>query len=74
MTIAYLSSEHGQEIQKIAYEEIAKAHAGEDPWEGCLNEEKSEYMISFVKVWRLLVCHKVLLIHLEGGSAILVNA
>lgn len=49
MTIAYLSSEHGQEIQKKLHEELVKAHAGEDPWHACLTEEKSEYMRSFVK-------------------------
>lgn len=49
MTIAYLSSEHGQEIQKKLHEELVKAHAGEDPWHACLVEEKSEYMRSFVK-------------------------
>lgn len=50
MTIAYLSSQHGQEIQDRAYEEIMKAHNGEDPWDECLNEEKCEFMQSFVKV------------------------
>lgn len=49
MTIAYLSSEHGQAIQKKLHEELVKAHAGEDPWHECLAEEKSEYMRSFVK-------------------------
>lgn len=49
MTIAYLSSQHGQEIQKKLHEELVKAHAGEDPWHACLVEEKSEYMRSFVK-------------------------
>lgn len=49
MTIAYLSSEHGQKIQEKLYDELVKAHAGEDPWHGCLIEEKSEYMRSFVK-------------------------
>jgi phenylacetate 2-hydroxylase len=50
MTIAYLSSPHGQEIQQRMYDEIIRAHAGEDPWHGCLLEEKSEYVVSFVKV------------------------
>ncbi|CAH0021188.1 unnamed protein product [Clonostachys rhizophaga] len=49
MTIAYLSSEHGQEIQEKLHKELIKAHAGEDPWHACLVEEKSEYMRSFVK-------------------------
>ena len=50
MTLAYLSSPHGQEIQERAHAEILKAHEGEDHWEDCLLEEKSEYMRSFVKV------------------------
>lgn len=49
MTIAYLSSPHGQEIQAQAHDEIIKAYPDEDPWHGCLLEEKSEYMQSFVK-------------------------
>ena len=32
MTMAYLSSPHGQQIQKDAYEEIMRAYEGEDPW------------------------------------------
>ncbi|KAI0968308.1 putative cytochrome P450 phenylacetate 2-hydroxylase [Xylaria arbuscula] len=49
MTIAYLSSPHGQELQARLYDEIMKAHAGEDPWDGCLFYEKSEYMVAFIK-------------------------
>lgn len=49
MTIAYLSPEHGQEIQKKLHEELIKAHAKEDPWQAYLVEEKSEYMSSFIK-------------------------
>ncbi|KAH7038991.1 putative cytochrome P450 phenylacetate 2-hydroxylase [Macrophomina phaseolina] len=49
MTIAYLSSPHGQEVQERAYEEITKSYPDEDPWHACLIEEKSEYMRSFVK-------------------------
>lgn len=49
MTIAYLSSEHGQEIQKRLHDELMEAHKGEDAWHSCLVEEKSEYMRSFVK-------------------------
>ena len=47
MTIAYLSSPHGQEIQAEAYNEIIKAYPDEDPWHACLLEERSEYMMSF---------------------------
>jgi phenylacetate 2-hydroxylase len=50
MTIAYLSSPHGQEIQQQAYAEIMKAYEGEDPWEMCIQEEKCAFMVSFVKV------------------------
>ena len=50
MTIAYLSSPHGQDIQKHMHEEIVKSYPEEDPWNACLFEEKSEFVISFVKV------------------------
>jgi phenylacetate 2-hydroxylase len=53
MTIAYLSSPHGQEIQKRAYDEIIKSYPDEDPWHACLVEESSEFMQSFVKVSNL---------------------
>jgi phenylacetate 2-hydroxylase len=50
MTIAYLSSSHGQEVQAQAYEEIMKAYVDEDPWHGCLQDERCEFMVSFVRV------------------------
>ncbi len=50
MTIAYLSSAHGQEIQERLYDEIIKSYPDEDPWHACLIEEKSQFMVSFVKV------------------------
>ncbi|KAH8804586.1 putative cytochrome P450 phenylacetate 2-hydroxylase [Xylogone sp. PMI_703] len=49
MTIAYLSSPHGQEIQERLYEELIQAYPNEDPWHACLVEEKSEFMQSFIK-------------------------
>ncbi|KAL2840047.1 cytochrome P450 [Aspergillus pseudoustus] len=49
MTIAYLSSPHGQEIQARLYQEIINAYPNEDPWHAVLIEEKSEYVRSFVK-------------------------
>ena len=49
MTIAYLSSPHGQEIQDRLYDEIIKSYPNEDPWDACLIEERSEFVISFVK-------------------------
>lgn len=79
MTIAYLSSDHGQEIQKRMYDEIIKSYPGEDPWHACLIEEKSEFVVSFVKV-----SHYLQKMHLSsydrftdsntGGLALLVNA
>lgn len=50
MTIAYLSSPHGQQVQECAHEDIIKSYPNEDPWHMCLIEEKSEYMRSFTKV------------------------
>ena len=52
MTIGYLSSRHGQEIQGRMYDEIVKSYPGEDPWHACVVEEKSEFVVSFVKVSR----------------------
>ncbi|EME49240.1 hypothetical protein DOTSEDRAFT_68119 [Dothistroma septosporum NZE10] len=49
MTVAYLSSEHGQEIQKRALEEINQLYPNNDSWERCLHEEKSEYITALVK-------------------------
>ncbi len=50
MTIAYLASPRGQEIQKRMHNEIIKSHANEEPWHDCLVEERSEFVVSFVKV------------------------
>lgn len=49
MGIAYLSSAHGQEIQKIAYEEIMKVYPEGNAWERCLVEEKVPYVTAFVR-------------------------
>lgn len=49
MGIGYLSSEHGQEIQKIAYEEIMKVYPNGDAWEKCLLEEKVPYITALVR-------------------------
>jgi phenylacetate 2-hydroxylase len=49
MGIAYLSSLHGQEIQKRAYEEIMKVYPNGDAWEKCLTEEKVSYITALVR-------------------------
>jgi hypothetical protein len=49
MGIAYLSSEHGQEIQKRAYEEIMKVYPNGEAWEKGLLEEKVPYVTAFVR-------------------------
>jgi phenylacetate 2-hydroxylase len=49
MGIAYLSSPHGQEIQKRAYEEIMEVYPNGDAWERCLVEEKVPYVTAFVR-------------------------
>lgn len=49
MGIAYLSSPHGQEIQKRAYEETMKVYPDGDAWEKCLTEEKVPYLTALVK-------------------------
>ena len=49
MSIAYLGSPHGQEIQKRAYEEITKVYPNGDAWDMVLQEEAVPYMTAFVK-------------------------
>ena len=49
MGIAYLSSPHGQEIQKRAYDNILEVYPNGDAWEQCLTEEKVPYITAFVK-------------------------
>lgn len=49
MCIAYLSSPHGQEIQKRALEEINEMYPNNDSWEWCLKEDKCEYVTALVK-------------------------
>ena len=49
MGIAYLSSAHGQEIQKKAYDEIMKVYPNDDAWEKCLVEEKVPYITAIVR-------------------------
>lgn len=49
MALAYLSSPHGQEIQKRAYKEIMKIYPDGNAWEKCLIEEKVPYITAFVK-------------------------
>lgn len=49
MCIAYLSSEHGQEIQRRALEEINERYPNNDSWERCLHEDKCEYITALVK-------------------------
>lgn len=49
MCLAYLSSEHGQEIQKRALKEIHEVYPDNDAWEKCLLEEKVPYVTALVK-------------------------
>jgi phenylacetate 2-hydroxylase len=49
MSIAYLGSAHGQELQKRAYEEIMKVYPDGDAWKMVLQEENVPYMTAFVK-------------------------
>ncbi|KAH8808470.1 cytochrome P450 phenylacetate 2-hydroxylase-like protein [Xylogone sp. PMI_703] len=49
MGLAYLSSDHGQEIQERAYEEIMKVYPDGDAWERCLIEEKVPYVTAIVR-------------------------
>ena len=49
MCLAYLSSPHGQEIQKKARAEIEKVYPDGDAWEQCLYEEKVSYVSALVK-------------------------
>jgi phenylacetate 2-hydroxylase len=49
MTIGYWSSQHGQEIQRRAYEEIKKVYPGDDAYERCLEGERVPYVVGMVK-------------------------
>lgn len=49
MTIAYLSSPHGQEIQKRAYDELIKTYPNGDAWHACTQNETCEYVAALVK-------------------------
>lgn len=49
MGIAYLASDHGQEIQTRAYDEVMKVYPDGDAWEKCLVEEKVPYISALVK-------------------------
>ncbi|KAJ5908718.1 hypothetical protein N7495_001400 [Penicillium taxi] len=49
MAIAYLASEDGQRIQKVALDEILKVYPDGDAWEKCLIEEKVPYVTALVK-------------------------
>lgn len=49
MTIAYLSSPHGQDIQKRAYEELMKTYPKGDGWHACVADETCEYLVAMVK-------------------------
>ena len=49
MGLAYLSSQHGQEIQECAYTEIIKTYPNGDAWDRCVHEEKIEYISAVVK-------------------------
>lgn len=49
MCLAYLSSEHGQEIQRRALDEINSVYPDGDSWQKCLVEEKVPYITALVK-------------------------
>ncbi|EFW99851.1 cytochrome p450 phenylacetate 2-monooxygenase [Grosmannia clavigera kw1407] len=49
MGLAYISTEHGQEIQKAALRAIEEVYPNGDCWEKCLVEEKVPYVTAFVK-------------------------
>ncbi len=47
--ISYLSSQHGQEIQERAYQEIQDIYPNGDAWEKCLVEEQVPYVTALYK-------------------------
>lgn len=49
MGLAYLSSPHGQHIQRIAFDAIKEVYPDGDAWEKCLSEEKVPYVSALVK-------------------------
>ena len=49
MGLAYLSTPHGQEIQKKAYAAIQEAYPEGNAWHACLDEEKVAFVTAFYK-------------------------
>ncbi|CAI6255919.1 unnamed protein product [Periconia digitata] len=49
MGIAYLSTPHGQTIQKRAYAAIQEAYPNNDAWHACIHEEKIPYITALYK-------------------------
>ncbi|KAG6303000.1 hypothetical protein E4U45_002488 [Claviceps purpurea] len=49
MSMAYLSTEEGQDVQAKALKAIEDVYPNGDAWEKCLVEEKVPYMTAFVK-------------------------
>ena len=49
MGLGYLSSPHGQEIQRRAYAEIQSVYPNGDAWGQCISEEKVPYITAFYK-------------------------
>jgi phenylacetate 2-hydroxylase len=49
MGLAYLSTEHGQEVQRKAYAAIQEAYPNGEAWHACLDEEKVAYVTAFYK-------------------------
>ncbi|CAI4217752.1 unnamed protein product [Parascedosporium putredinis] len=49
MGLAYLSTDHGQEIQEKALQQIQEVYPNGDAWEKCLEEEKVPYVTALVK-------------------------
>jgi len=49
MGTAYLSTPHGQEIQRKAYAAITETYGPDAGWEACLHEEKVPYITALVK-------------------------
>ena len=49
MTIGFLASPRGHEIQKRAYEEITKVYSIDEAYERYLEGEKIDYIVAVVK-------------------------
>ena len=75
MSLAYLTSPHGQQIQQRAHTAIQETYPDGSAWDACLLEEKVPYISAFVKeVLRFWTVIPICLPHVSTKEIIWQNA